>query len=85
MRKAASIARGAWSETSEPIALLSTTETLISPRPRLTGNISFRIWSTYGSCRKSIERRSGNPIRRSGRHDIASCTAVPATMPIAYA
>ena len=53
MRKARSIADGASSETRNPIVLLTSRLTLISPRPRLTGSINSSTWRTRGSWRNA--------------------------------
>ena len=67
MRNAASIARGAASETSEPIAELISRSMLIRPRPTLTGSIST---STRRDARVAPveDDRSGKPTRRSCGH-----------------
>ena len=55
---------------------------LIRPSPTLTGSISTSTRLMRGS-RNENETRSGKPIRRSGGRHMSSCTAVPATTPIA--
>ena len=54
MRKAASIARGAWSETSEPSIELMSRLKLMSPRPIVTGSISTKTRWTRGSRKSKL-------------------------------
>ena len=82
MRKAASIARGAPSETSVPIFELISRSTLMTPRLRLTGSMSTSTRLIRWSCQCS-EIPSGNPTCLSTGMTISSCTSVPSSTPIA--
>ena len=82
MRKAASIARGASSETSEPSVELMSTLKLMSPSPIVTGSMSRSTWRTRSS-RNAKETSRWKPSRCSIGSAIANCTAVPISTPIA--
>jgi hypothetical protein len=84
MRKALSIAAGAWSETSVPKKVLISRLKLISPRLIVTGSISRRTRRTSGRC-QSMLRMGRNGVLRRSKAGIASWTAVPTSTPIAYA
>ena len=84
MRNAASIARGAFSDTSAPSTELTSRLKLMSPRPIVTGSISARTRRTRSVAQPSAPRSSKRkPSRRSSGTAIASCTAVPASTPTA--
>ena len=84
MRKAASIARGTWLETSEPMLVFSSRLMLISPSPTETGSISISTRLTRSSPRLGSRiRHTGKPIARSAGSIISIWTSVPATTPMA--
>ena len=72
MRKAASIARGALAETSEPSVELMSTLKLMSPRPIVTGSISSRTWCTRGSreCERDLEVEAELAQHRQGHREL---------------
>ena len=82
MRNALSIAAGASSEISVAKMLSTDRLKLISPRPIVTGNISFSTRITRSS-RQLNERTSRKPVRRSHGSGSSSCTTVPISTPIA--
>ena len=82
MRKAASIARGACSETSDPSVELITRSKLMTPSPIVTGSISAITCLMRGS-RQSNASLKLEAERRSDRERHRSCTIVPASTPIA--
>ena len=82
MRKAASIARGASSETSEPSVELISTLKLMSPRPIVTGSIRRSTWRTFGSPKANDTSRR-KPRRRRIGSAIANWTTVPTSTPTA--
>ena len=69
MRKAASIARGASSETSEPSVELMSTLKLMSPSPIVTGSMSSRTWRTRSSrnAKRDLEVEA-EPVQHRQRH-----------------
>ena len=73
---AASIARGAWSDTSEPRVALMTRSKLMIPRPSVTGTSNRSTCPTRGS-RQSISKRRRKPRRASTGNASANCTTVP--------
>ena len=82
MRKAASIARGACSEISDPSTELMTRSKLMIPSPSVTGSMSLSVWMTRGS-RQSKPSLSRKSRRASAGKHMASCTIVPISTPIA--
>ena len=82
MRNAASIARGACSETSEPSVELISRLKLMTPSPIVTGSIRASTWRTRSS--RSLKANSNRKCTclRTGRA-IANWTAVPTSTPMA--
>jgi hypothetical protein len=82
MRKAASIARGAWSETLEPTAVLISREMLITPVANEIGSIRRSTRLTRGS-RRLMFTVSPKPSFRSRGSVIRNWATVPARTAIA--
>ena len=84
MRKAASMARGAWSETSEPSDELMSRSKLMTPRPMVTGSISLKMRPTRGSRGLKCQSKR-KPTRGRTGTDMTSWMIVPSSTPNAYA
>jgi hypothetical protein len=82
MRKAASIARGAASDTSEPSVELISTLKLMSPRPIVTGSIRSSTLRTRSSPNEK-DSSKWKPRRCSTGSAMANWTIVPTRTPIA--
>ena len=85
MRNAASIARGASSEISQPICVLRTRSMLISPSPTDTGSISIEHLA-HALVAPLGQAETGTPGSRSARSTgnvMASWTTVATSTPIA--
>ena len=69
MRKAASIARGAWSETSEPSVELISTLKLMSPSPIVTGSMRSSTLRTRSSRNENGQLQvEAEPVQHRQRH-----------------
>ena len=82
MRKALSIAAGAWSEIRVAKMLSTERLKLIRPSPSVTGNISFSTRITRSS-RQLKSRTRRKPVLRSHGSGSNNCTSVPIRTPIA--
>ena len=76
------MARGAWSETSEPRLELMSRSKLMTPRPRVTGSMRTKIRLTRSSRGLKDQSKRKPTLRRTGI-EIAICTTVPMSTPIA--